>query len=180
MDKVTYILKGFGFSSLTDYLNSLFSPNTSVIILSASLATLRVSIFSYTGLDVVVIAAFVFLIIAEFQTGIRVSMSIKMERFKSRKFGRMILKIGTYISIVVVLHTFSKRMEVPNVLGFDINPFLWLYYMVFTAIVFQLFISWMENLGCLGYKETKSIAGFVLRKFNKWFEFDGKKDNGDN
>jgi hypothetical protein len=151
-----------------------------VIILSASLATLRVSIFSYTGLDVVVIAAFVFLIIAEFQTGIRVSMSIKMERFKSRKFGRMILKIGTYISIVVVLHTFSKRMEVPNVLGFDINPFLWLYYMVFTAIVFQLFISWMENLGCLGYKETKSIAGFVLRKFNKWFEFDGKKDNGDN
>lgn len=180
MGKVTYILKGFGFSSIADYLHALFSPNTTVIIASISLATLRVSIFTYTGLDMVVIAAFVFLIIAEFQTGLRVSMSIKMERFKSRKFGRMILKIGTYISIVVVLHTFSKRMEVPNVLGFDINPFLWLYYMVFTAIVFQLFISWMENLGCLGYKETKSIAGFVLRKFNKWFEFDGKKDNGDN
>ncbi|MBD3748503.1 MAG: phage holin family protein [Sphingobacteriales bacterium] len=151
-----------------------------MIIASVSLATLRVFIFTYTGLDIAVIVAFLFLIIAEFQTGLKVSIKVKGEKFKSRKFGRMILKIGTYIAIVVVLHTFSKGMEVPNVLGFDINPFLWLYYMVFTAIVFQLFISWMENLGCLGYKETQSIAGFVLRKFNKWFEFDGKKDNGDN
>lgn len=180
MDKVTYILKGFGFISISDYLKALFNLNTPVIIASMSLASLRVFVFTHTGLDVAVIVAFLFLIIAEFQTGLKVSMHIKGEKFKSRKFGRMILKIGTYISIVAVLHAFSKGIEVPKILGFNVHPFSWLYYMVFTAIVFQLFISWMENLGCLGYKETKSIAGFVLTKFNKWFEFDGKKDNGDN
>lgn len=176
MDKLNYLLRGFGFKNISDYLSSLFRFDSLKVWLSFLLG----GVLEYTGLDSVVLLAFVGLIVAEFQTGIKVSMQVNGERFKSRKFGRMILKIGTYILIVSVLHSFSTRMHIPKFLGFDVNPFLWLYYSVFIAIVFQLFISWMENLGCLGYKETKTIAGFILRKFNKWFEFDGTKNNGDN
>jgi hypothetical protein len=38
---------------------------------------------------------------------------------------------------------------------------------VMVAIVFQLVISYLENLGNLGYKEAKGIAGIVLRRYNK-------------
>jgi len=178
MNKLKYLLNGFGFKNTQDLSGSLFKIDLPGLSLSALLAAIRLTITNCTGLDAVVFLAFVALIGAEFQTGIKVSMQVKGERFKSRKFGRMILKIGIYIMIIVLLHSFSSNIKTPSVLGFDVNPFQWLYYTVFMAIVFQLFISWMENLGCLGYKETKTIAGFVLRKFNKWFEFDGTKDNG--
>jgi hypothetical protein len=178
MKRIKYLLNGFGFQSVSDLRGSLLKIDLPGLSFSAALAAIRLTINHTTGLDAMVFLAFVLLIAAEFQTGIKVSMKIKGERFKSRKFGRMILKIGIYILIIILLNSFSSNIKTPVVLGFDINPFQWLYYTVFMAIVFQLFISWMENLGCLGYKETKTIAGFVLRKFNKWFEFDGTKDNG--
>lgn len=182
MNKARYILgytlSGFGFKSFNEFASSAFRADKGLLLISAALGALRVFIKGYTGLDAAVFVAFMALIIAEFQTGLKVSMTVKGERFKSRKFGRMILKIGTYVMIIALLHVFASKISAPSILGFDVNPFQWLYYTVFIAIVFQLFISWMENLGCLGYKETKTIAGFVLRKFNKWFEFDGTKDNG--
>lgn len=179
MNIITYLLKGFGYRSASDFSTTVFKLDSSWLWLSALLGTLRWLLAAAMGIDLVVFAAFVFLIIAEFQTGLTVSMRIKKERFQSRKFGRMILKIGVFISIVSVLNALSKNMGPPPFFGIELNPFQWLYYFVFMAIVFQMFISWMENLGCLGYKETKTIAGFVLRKFNKWFEFDGSKDNGE-
>jgi magnesium-transporting ATPase (P-type) len=178
MNMIRFLLKGFGYKDAADLGSTTFKMDGILWVASAWLGTFRYFLKDSTGLDLAVFLAFVVLIIFEFQTGLKVSMKIKGERFKSRKFGRMILKIGTFVAIVMVLHAFSIKMVVPSVLGFELNPFLWLYYMVFMAIVFQLFISWMENLGCLGYKETRTIAGFVLRKFNKWFEFDGSKDNG--
>lgn len=178
MERLNFILKGFGYKSMSDYSTTVFKLDSFWVHLSFVLGTLRLFLQDSTGLDIAVLLAFIALIVAEFQTGLKVSMKVKGEKFKSRKFGRMILKIGTYLAIIKLLHTFSIGLPVPAVLGYELNPFLWLYYTVFIGIVFQLFISWMENLGCLGYKETRTIAGFVLRKFNKWFEFDGSKDNG--
>jgi hypothetical protein len=178
MNKIRFILKGFGFNSLSEFSTSIIKPDASRLAASAALGAMRLLVAGYTGLDFVVFLAFVVLIIAEFQTGLKVSIKVKGERFKSRLFGRMILKIGTYVMIVSVLFAFASKVSMPSLLGFEINPFMWLYHSVFIAIVFQLFISWMENLGCLGYHESKTIAGFVLRKFNKWIEFDGTKDNG--
>ena len=70
-------------------------------------------------------------------------------------------------------------MKNPIVLGLEINPFEWLYYVFFTGVIFQLIISYLENLASLGYNEAKGIIGIILRKYNKWFEFDGTK-NADN
>jgi hypothetical protein len=182
MSYLTYLLGGFGYLNGADFRHTVFKLAYSEdkgfwIKLSAGAGTFRLLLFDFTGLDIIVFSAFVFLIVAEFQTGLKVAMRKKKERFQSRKFGRMILKIGVYIMMIGVLHAFSGRFEIPPVFGLEINPFTWLYYVVFILIVFQLIISWLENLSALGYKETKGIIGVILRKMNQWFEFDGSKDN---
>ena len=90
----------------------------------------------------------------------------------------MILKIGVYITIITLLHNFAQSTKRIAFEGFEINPFGWVFYVIVVAITFQTLISYLENLGNLGYKEAKGIAGIVLRKYNKWFEFDGNQ-NGD-
>lgn len=178
-----YLLNGFGYADSADFNRSVFKllcVKTSAKWTTIIATAITGLVFEYTGMDMPVFMAFIFLIVAEFWTGVKVSVKMKKERFRSRKFGRMILKIGVYIMIITVLHVFSKRINAPDLMGLSLNPFTWLYYTVLVAIVLQMVISWLENLGSLGYKETKTIAGFILRKLNKWFEFDGTKDNGEN
>jgi len=182
---LTYIFQGFGFKDTSDFMESTFTAvlnpafKKTVLTTSAILATFITWLENTTGLDILVLSAFVYLIIAEFQTGLKVAMLRKGEKFKSRKFGRMIIKIGVYVMMIIGLHIFAERFTIPNLLGFEVSPFIWLFYCVFIMIVFQLLISYLENLSGLGYKEMKGIVGFILRKYNKWFEFDGTKD-GDN
>lgn len=181
INALTYLLQGFGYKGLEDFRTTVFkllTLDSKLWVLLCSIgATIQLAVHRYTGLDTIVFAAFVALIIAEYVSGIKASY-IKGERFKSRKFGRMILKIGIYVLILSILHVFAQHVRVPVFRGIEINPFVWLYYFVLVAIVFQLLISWLENLGAMGYKETRTIAGMILRKFNSWFEFDGTKDNG--
>lgn len=183
MRRIDYILKAFGFENVTDYgksvVGGLKNDFALKLLFVSALGSARYFVESLSGLDIAVFFAFVFLIVAEFWTGIRVSLNVKKEKVQSRKMGRMILKIGTYIAILSVLNVFAINIDAPDVAGVEMNPFKWLYYTVFIAIVFQLVISWFENLGELGYKETRTIAGFILRKFNTWFEFEGNKSNRD-
>ncbi|MFA9212472.1 MAG: phage holin family protein [Candidatus Methylacidiphilales bacterium] len=184
MKHVNYVLSGFGYEKgVSEYLNACagaFMNSNKVdlkLIIIAIAGVLRMFLHDFVGFDVPVFFAFIFLIIAEVYTGIKVSVKVNKERVKSRPIGRMILKIGTYLVVLLIANVFAKSITAPDVLGISLNPFTWLYYAVFTGIVLQLFISWFENLGCLGYKETKTLAGFILRKFNNWFEFDGSKKN---
>jgi hypothetical protein len=181
MKSINYILKGFGYENGADFFTTVFKifyleKSTLVLILTTILGTIRVFTKDYLGLDALVFVAFMFLIGAEIYSGTSVSIRKKGERIQSRKMGRMLLKIGVFASILFVLHTFSARMVSPTVLGLSVNPYEWLYYVTFTGIVFQLIISWFENLAALGYSEAKGLVGIILRKFNKWFEFDGSKN----
>ncbi|MBX7204141.1 MAG: phage holin family protein [Bacteroidia bacterium] len=181
MKQLNYMLNGFGYESSNDFQRALcgyYNSGVDIKFLAmAALGALRMVITNYVGIDLPVFWAFTFLVAAEFWTGVKVARKIRNDKFRSRPMGRMLLKIGTYIVIISVLNTFAKSIDAPDIMGLSLNPFVWLYYTVFIAIVFQLLISWLENLGSLGYKETKTIAGFILRRFNKWFEFDGSKDN---
>ena len=173
-----YLLKSFGFQSESEYWHTIdkafLMKMPDVMLLIAVLGKL---VEEYTGMQIAVIVAFCLLVIAETFTGIKVAVKVKNESFQSRKFGRMILKIGTYIFILSLINVFAKNIDVPDIFGMSLNPFIWLYHTVFVAIIFQLLISYFENLGLLGYQESKSILGFILRKFNTIFEFDGRKDN---
>ena len=181
MKHLNYILQGFGYENLNDFNTTVFKAFYTVdfkilLTISFALGTVREFIEATMGLDILVLGSFVFLIIAEWQTGIKADIKIRKGKIESRKIGRMILKIGVYMTILFVLFTFASRTKTVEFIGFDINPLGWLYYVVFVAIVFQLVISWFENLGVLGYKEARGIVGIILRRYNKWFDFDGSKD----
>lgn len=178
---IDYTLQAFGYLNIGDFQATTFKmfyiTNYKILLAcSITLGTIREFIELGMGLDILVIACFVFLIVAEWQTGLKVDIIKRKRKFKSRKFGRMILKIGVYITILFVLHTLQDRTKSTSILGASFNPFEWLYYIVFMAITLQLVISWFENLGHLGYKEARGLVGIILRKANKWFEFDGEKD----
>jgi hypothetical protein len=180
---INYIIKGFGYDSIADYKRSMYGlffngKQIEVKLLLLSFPGLiRMFVKDAIGFDLPVLFAFVFLIVAEFQTGVKVAKLKRGERFRSRPVGRMIIKIGTYIAILWCLNTFSKGIDAPDIMGVGLNPLTWLYYVALFFIIFQLLISWFENLGSLGYKEAGGLVGYLLRKFNKWFEFDGTKDN---
>lgn len=181
MKTINYLLQGFGYDDTHDLSTTLFKmfyidKGNILLLLSAVLGTIRLFTENYLGLDIAVFIALIFLVCAEVWTGTKVSVQKKGERIKSRKMGRMIFKIGVFASILYVLHTFSSKMTPPTVLGLEVNPYEWLYFIVFTGIVFQLLISWLENLGALGYSEANGLLGIILRKYNKWFEFDGTKN----
>jgi hypothetical protein len=181
MKAINYFLKGFGFENVHDFLSTTFKifyigKLKITIPIIITLGTLREFIEVSLGLNLMAIVAFVWLIIAEFQTGVRASLKKKDERIQSRKIGRMFLKIGVYLQILWLLNSFSKNVESKEIAGFEINPFDWLYYIFLIGVIFQMVVSYLENLSSLGYREAKGILGVVLRKFNKWFEFDGTKD----
>ncbi len=183
MQTITYILKGFGFESVSDFSFSLFgmaikAANFIFIGAILTLGFLRSSLPDLEVLDFAVYAVFVMLIFAEFYTGVKVARIKKKEKIKSRKVGRMLLKIGVYTFILFCLNILAQGIQAPPLFGLDINPLEWLYYTVLIGIIFQLVLSYLENLACLGYKEDLGLFGFLLRKYNKFFEFDGEKDNG--
>ena len=180
---VNYLLQGFGYKNLDDFLTTVFKgvyffDLKIYLMVSIGLGTIREFIIISTGLDILFWLAFMFLILAEWQTGIKVDMVKRLKKFESRKFGRMILKIAVYLAIFIMLNAFSASTKRVVFEGFEINPFGWLFYVVVTAITFQILISYLENLGNLGYKEAKGIAGIVLKRYDKWFEFSGESDGG--
>lgn len=173
---ISFYLQSFGFADSADYARATFPRHFKVAYFGGLFGLLRLCVKELAGMDIAVFVAFVLLIVAEFHTGVKVDRIKRKNKFQSRKAGRMIFKVGTYMFILVLLNLFAKGIHFPEIAGFDVNPFLWLYYAVFITIVFQLFISWLENLSCLGYKESATIIGVVLKKFNKWFELDGSKN----
>lgn len=178
---IDYKLQGFGYFDLHDFYTTLIKTTTPKLLVlmsvtSITLGAIREFIEKAMGLDILVLGVFVFLIIAEWQTGIKADMKKRNSKFQSRKMGRMILKIGVYNGILLMLYTFASKTKSLDFVGFEVNPLAWLYYAVFIGIIFQLVISYLENLGVLGYSEAKGLAGIVLRKYNKWFDFDGEKD----
>lgn len=177
MKTINFLMQSFGFLNTQDFYKSTFGAITlNAIKWSAIIGFVEIFVKQYLGLDLIVFFAFVLLIIAEYITGIKAAQK-QGQKFESRKAGRMIFKIGTYTFIIFLLFTFQKGLKAPKLAGFELDPFLWLYYTTIIAIVFQLFVSFFENLGALGYKESKTIAGVILRRYNKIFEFDGEKGN---
>lgn len=181
MKNLDYLLRGFGYENLTDFKTTVFklyyfNCANCLGIIAGLAGGLRMFLEQSLGLDILVTGVFVMLIVFEMQTGIKASVVKNNQKIKSRKVGRMLLKIGVYISILFMLHSLASRMKFPIILNLELNPFIWLYYTFFIGIVFQLFISYLENLSTLGYAEARGLVGIILRKYNKWFEFDGTKD----
>ncbi|WP_027391775.1 phage holin family protein [Aquimarina latercula] len=170
MKTLNYILQGFGFINYADFKTSSFGFMSDKIINLAAIGAVITSITTEIfGITPFFSIAYVVLIIFEWQTGLRASLK-RGEKHESRKLGRMILKVATYTIPVYVLNTFQKEVVFPSVLGYEIDPFVWLYWTVLLVIIWQLLVSLLENLDALGYRYASTLLKIINKQFYKHFD----------
>ena len=187
MTKLNYILQGFGFRDSHDFLRSAFGHTFSMLFIKMDviLSLLFATIHFLFGFNHLFLTAYAVLLIFEWITGVQASRK-RGEKHESRKFGRMLLKIATYLVPIYILHTFSANVDFPSIGGFEFDPFHWLYWVVLIGIIWQLVVSLLENLDCLGFRFAKVLLKIINKKFYKTFELEephgqlNNQDNGDN
>ena len=178
MRTVNYILEGFGFLNYADFKKSAFGYMDSDKILLSSgivggLSALADGIHNVFGINHTFFIAYAVLIIFEWLTGVAASTK-KGELHSSRKLGRMLLKISVYSVPIYLFNTFSKNFQFPEIAGFEFDPFAWLYYVVLVVIIWQLFVSLLENLASLKYKYASVLLKIINKKFYEQLGIDDK------
>lgn len=165
MKQLNFLLQGFGFIDLNDLKISAFGfmLSSKVLKISSLLALVTAFTQELFGLNWKFLLAYVVLVIFEWRTGIAASLK-KGEKHESRKLGRMLMKIFVYTLIIYLLNTFNKNVEVPTIFGLNIDPFNWLYWFALIVIIWQLFISVLENLDVLGYPFASKLIKVINKK----------------
>lgn len=175
---INYYLKGFGFISLDEFLKSAFGfiyTSTSIIKIDLIVAFILSSVSFLFGFNHLFLIAYVVLLVSEWYTGVQASMK-RGESHESRKFGRMILKIATYLVPIYILNTFAKNSDFLKIMDVELDPFAWLYWAVLLGIIWQLLVSLLENLDSLGVKYAKTLIRIINKKFYKQFDLE-ENDN---
>ena len=162
MKTINFLLQGFGFADLTDARVSTFGFMMSKGVLSAG--AILGFIKTLFGVDAVFLGAFALLLICEWWSGVQTAKK-KGEKHESKKFGRMLFKIFVYCSILIILNTFSERSNMPVIGGFELDPFNWLYWFAVIVIIWQLFVSYLENLEILGFAWAGKLSKLINKKF---------------
>ncbi len=166
MKTLTFLLQAFGFVSLQDLSKSTFGfvTNKALVIGSVtSIFTAELSLILF-GVKWVFFLAYVGLIILEWATGVWASLH-RSEKHESRKLGRMLLKVFIYSLLIALLNQMTK-IDFKYSFMESFNPFLWLYWVMISIIIWQLWVSVLENLDCLGFR----FAKVALKVINKNFE----------
>ncbi len=170
MKTINYYLQGFGFMDTKEYIASTFGfmATKQVFTWSSIIGLISSFLQNYLGVPLVVFSAFVLLNVFEFFTGVEASKR-KGEKVESRKMGRMFLKVGTYIFIIWMLHSFSMYIKIPDFFGHDLKPFSILYWGFLAGVIYQLYKSLMENMEALGWKEAGGALSFTRKKLKGFF-----------
>ncbi|MGY6649108.1 phage holin family protein [Wenyingzhuangia sp. IMCC45574] len=168
MKTLDFIVQAFGFAGIENFKLSTFGFMSHKIV---SLSMLVAVIKSFFGVNHAFVFAYVALIIFEWFTGVMASLK-RGEKHESRKLGRMILKLAVYCVPIAILNTFSKHSQFPSVNGYELDPFLWLYWTVLLVVIWQLTVSLLENLESLGFKWAKLLLRILNKRFYKQFDID--------
>ena len=104
MITLNYILQGFGFRDSHDFLRSSFGHTFSMLFIKMDviLSLLFATVHFLFGFNHLFLTAYVVLLIFEWITGVQASRK-RGEKHESRKFGRMLLKIATYLDTAYLL-----------------------------------------------------------------------------
>lgn len=176
---INYFLKGFGFADIGEFSKSSFGfiyTSTSIIKIDIILAFLFSTVSFLFGFNHLFLIAYVVLLASEWYTGVQASLK-RGERHESRKFGRMILKISTYLVPIYILNTFAKNSDFLKIMDVELDPFSWLYWAVLLGIIWQLLVSLLENLDSLGVKYAKTLIRIINKKFYKQFDLEENDNN---
>lgn len=171
MKVLEYILDGFGFESFSDFFMSSFGfiLNIKIIGFSVILSVITTIIYSLFGVSLPFLIAYFVLILFEWITGILASKK-RGERHDSRKLGRMIFKISIYSVPLYIFNTFQKEVNFPKIMNYEIDPFVWLYWTVVIVVIWQLFVSLLENLEHLNVRYATVLLKIINKKFYKKFD----------
>jgi hypothetical protein len=165
MKYLNYILKGFGFADFNDMAHSTFGFITLPIFNYSLFIAVAAQWINYLfGFNHEFLMAYVILLIFEWITGVSASLKLG-QKHTSRKVGRMLLKIGVYLVPIYILNTFAKKTDFPIAFGYELNPFVWLYWVYMLGVIWQLVVSLLENLKVLEFK----FADTLLKAINKRF-----------
>lgn len=178
MKTINYILDGFGFKNLDDFLSSTFGflNSQNVIKTDLVLGTLVSAVSFLFGFNHFFLFAFVVLLGFEWYTGVKASLK-RGEEHKSRKIGRMLLKIATYLTPIYILNTFAANSKFPVIMGYELDPFVWLYWIFLVGVIWQLFVSLLENYKCLGYRWAEVLLKIINKKFYEQFNLEDDNNN---
>lgn len=169
-------------SSSTDsihaFLDSTFHPETIVktIGVSAILATVTSIFEDVFGFSVVVGTAIFCLFILELITGIKASKK-EGNSFKSRKFNAGFVKAFIYFAMIGATNVLKNNVEVKEVLGYQLNFYEWIHYVLYNFAILQYIISNLENFERLGWNEYVPLLSKLKKVMN--FDFSAIKNNKD-
>lgn len=168
---INFLLSGFGFDSWTEFKTSAFGfVLTSKVGKTGGALALSASFLEdLMGLKPAFLIAYCVLIVFEWFTGLRASYKLGKPH-ESRKIGRMIFKIAVYSVPVYVLYQFQAHAHFPVIMGYELDPFVWLYWAVLLGIIWQLLVSLLENLSLLGFKWANVIIRILNKKFYTKFK----------
>jgi len=164
---INYILDGFGFTDWIDFKISTFGfIGVKSLAISSIIGAIASCVNSMFGVSLTFLTAYFVLILFEWSTGIMASFK-RGEKHRSRKLGRMLFKVSVYAIPLYIFNMFQKEVDFPVIMGFEIDPFTWLYWTVIVVIIWQLFVSLLENMEQLNVKYAKVMLKIINKKFYK-------------
>lgn len=172
MKELNFLIQAFGFSDVGEFYRSTFGVASSRQTitysgLAAFVALLANAVQHLFGMELFFFLAFVGLIMLEWGSGVAASFK-RGEKHESRKMGRMLLKVLIYCLIIALLHLMTN-IRFPEGLNFlaSLSPFLWLYWTMLSIIIWQLWVSVLENLDCLGFRFARYALSIINKKFER-------------
>ncbi len=185
MKTLTFLLQAFGFANIQDLGKSTFGFISGKVLFINGVLGFLISLFNSIpfvfGVEQSFFLAYVGLVIFEWVTGVGASLN-RGEKHESRKLGRMLLKVLIYSLLIALLHQMT-HINIPESVAWleAINPFKWLYWVMVSIIIWQLWVSVLENLDCLGFRFAKMALKVINQKFEKNLQIqDDEKTNSNN
>ena len=162
---LSYIVKNFGFSDLSDFTCSLIHKN--FLVGMVSLAGVSSVLEGILGLQVLTILAFVVLVFLELVTGLLAS-HVRGEAIVSKKFSRFGLKMLVWLVLIFVINTLKLEYSGDGNFNELAKGLLtWLHGTLFIYINLEYLISVLENLGVISGRNNEGLIKLIKKKFFK-------------
>lgn len=153
-----YIVNTFGFENLTEFASSMIHFKFLILTIPTSIATFAI-VEQWLGITSAMLVAFVVLAMLELITGLW-GARVDGEKWSSSKFGRFGLKLGVWLSLIFVAHSFANSYVglegLQNYLNFQL--FYWLHGVITTYVALEYILSILENFGRItGQKQNRLL-----------------------
>jgi len=159
------ILQGYEFNSTVEWLLSLFpSFKYNFTLQVASVSLISSGIQAYFGLDGMALIGLILTMLVELVSGITAS-TLRKEAFSSSKFSRFLFKVFYYM--VLIAAPFLIGSYYRSIGKFKTaSIYDWLNTLIIMVIVFEHFISILENISVIEGKDKTHFIQKLKKKFD--------------